>query len=67
MKRFLAVVLAMALMLTMAFAFTACSKGECEMCGQTASLKTFKAGGESAKLCGTCHDIAKAFASFADF
>ncbi|MDR2559488.1 MAG: hypothetical protein LBC86_08105 [Oscillospiraceae bacterium] len=65
MKRLFSIVLALVLVFTMTFTLSACGSGECEGCGETASLSTFKYDGESAKLCSDCKELAEAFAAIA--
>ena len=59
-------IIAILLVVLLAFAFVSCGKGECEVCGKTASLKKFTYQGESAQLCKDCYDLAKLGASMAD-
>ena len=42
------------LVVLLAFSFVSC-KGECELCGQTASLKKMTIEGEDQKLCEECY------------
>lgn len=58
-------IIAILLVVLLAFAFVSC-KGECELCGQTASLKKLTYEGESGKLCEDCYSLAKMGASMAD-
>lgn len=56
---------ALLLIVLLTFSFFACgSKGECEACGETASLKKLTVMGESAMLCGDCYSYAKATADY---
>ena len=59
-------IIAILLVVLLAFAFVSCGKGECEFCGQTASLKKFTYQGESAKLCKDCYALAEIGASIYD-
>jgi hypothetical protein len=61
MKKFIAILLVVLL----AFAFVSCGKGECDLCGQTASLKKLTYDGESGKFCKDCYDFAKSMTEFA--
>lgn len=57
-------IIAILLVVLLAFAFVSC-KGECELCGQTASLKKLTYEGESGKYCKDCYDFAKSITDFA--
>ena len=59
-------IIAILLVVLLAFAFVSCGKGECELCGKTASLKKLTYEGESSKLCEDCYSLAKMGASMAD-
>lgn len=59
MRRFFSLILILVLLLTVMFTFSACGKGECEMCGQTEKLNTYNSGGSSMKLCDDCYRLAK--------
>lgn len=63
MRRVLSLLLALLLVGTMALTLTSCGKGECDLCGQTESLNTFKTDGEKLRLCDDCYKLAKIFAS----
>jgi hypothetical protein len=68
MKRFLTIVLALAMIFTMALALTACDEtGKCEAC-QTDGVKvtSLTVEDESLKLCDTCHETIKAALALAD-
>ena len=52
-------IIAILLVVLLAFAFVSCGKGECELCGKTASLKKFTYDGESAKFCKDCYALAE--------
>ena len=58
-------IIAILLVVLLAFAFVSC-KGECELCGQTASLKKLTYEGESGKYCKDCYDFAKSMTDFAN-
>jgi len=58
MKRFLAVVMALVLVFSMAFGLTACSSGdECEICGATGKLNSVDYFGSQADLCKACENL----------
>ncbi|MBO5236032.1 MAG: DUF4428 domain-containing protein [Spirochaetaceae bacterium] len=48
MKKFFAILL----IVLLAFTFFACAKGECDLCGDEASLKSYEDG----KVCKDCYD-----------
>ena len=58
-------IIAILLVVLLAFAFVSCGKGECELCGKTASLKKLTYEGESSKFCKDCYDFAKSMTEFA--
>ena len=47
-------IISILLVVLLAFSFVSC-KGECELCGQTASLKKMTIEGENQKLCEECY------------
>ena len=49
-------IIAILLVVLLAFAFVSCGIGECDFCGETASLKKFTYQVESSKLCEDCYD-----------
>lgn len=59
-------IIAILLVVLLAFAFVSCGKGECEVCGKTASLKKFTYQGQSSELCKDCYALAEMGASMAD-
>ena len=61
MKKIIAILCAFVIM----FAFAACGKKECEVCGKEAKTKKYTYQGESAYLCKDCGsllDLAKSMA-----
>ena len=49
-------IIAILLVVLLAFAFVSCGIGECEFCETTASLKKITYQGKSLKLCEDCYD-----------
>ncbi len=50
---------ALVLVVITVFALTACTIGECDICGETGICKTEKVFGEKVKLCNDCADDLK--------
>lgn len=65
MKRVLAILIVVCLILSFTFLLGGCGKkGECDECGKVATLKTFKFEGEKYDLCKDCYNLMKALTSF---
>ena len=63
-KRIIALVLAVVLMLSLGCLLTACGKkGECEVCGETKTLKKITIEGESGWVCNDCYKLIKSLGS----
>jgi len=59
LKLFVSVLLVLLLVLSLVLALAGCS-GECDYCGQTDSLKTYRTkSGETLHLCELCYNMAK--------
>ena len=59
-KRLISILLAVAMLLCMAFAMSGCGKrGECEECGQTETLTKYVSHGDTYWLCKDCSRMYK--------